>query len=210
MKYLNEVVWGPIESKWLGTYEQELHPIVERILQTNYANIIDVGSAEGYYAVGLAMRVPSARVYSYDVDPWARSQQRRLAHLNGVDNLEIGKQCTFEELTKRISGRTLLVCDIEGYEYDLLDPNKTPALGKCDILVELHDHPDYGHTPQSGADELVRRFLTSHEITKVGVAPRTASSVDASLRTKLTAQELADSMDERRSPNQLWLWLVLR
>src|SRR5262249_13702132 len=140
MKYFNEVVWGPIEPKWLGTYEQELHPIVERILQTNYSNIIDVGSAEGYYAVGLAVRFPLAQVYSYDIDPWARSQQRRLARLNGVNNLEIRKRCTGELLANCITGRALLLCDIEGCEYDLLEPNKTPVLRKCDILVETHNH----------------------------------------------------------------------
>jgi hypothetical protein len=210
MKYFNEVVWGPIEPKWLGTYEQELHPIVERILQTNYSNIIDVGSAEGYYAVGLAARFPMARVYSYDTDPWARGQQRRLARLNGVNNLEIGTRCSGEELTDRISGCTLLVCDIEGFEYDLLDPNKTPALRRSDILVELHYHGDSDFTPQSGADELMRRFSGSHEITKVSVAPRTGSALDATLRAKLTAQELADCMDECRYPEQLWLWLQSR
>lgn len=211
MKYFNEVVWGPIEPRWLGTYEQELHPIIERIFQTNYSNVIDVGSAEGYYAVGLAVRFPLARVYSYDIDPWARSQQRRLARLNGVDNLKIGKRCTSAELTDHISGRALLVCDIEGGEYDLLNPNETPALRKCDILVELHDHGGYHFTPQSGADELASSFSASHEITRIDVAPsRCVSTLDAKIRAKLTAQELADSIAEHRSPGQLWLWLEAR
>ncbi len=211
MEYIDEVVWGPIEPKWLGTYERELHPIVERILQTNYSNIISVGSAEGYYAVGLAKRLPMARVYSYDVDPWARSQQRRLARLNGAKNIEIGKHCAGKELTDHIAGRALLVCDIEGGEYDLLNPNKTPALRRCDILVELHDHRDSGFsTPELGADELMRRFSASHEITKVGVAPRNSSALDTILQVNLTTQELADSMDERRSPEQIWVWLEAR
>lgn len=209
MKYLNEVVWGPIEPKWLGTYEQELHPVVERILQTNYSSIIDVGSAEGYYAVGLATRLPRARLYSYDVDPWARGQQRKLARLNGVNNLEISGRCTGHELTDRISGRALLICDIEGYEYDLLNPNQTPALRRCDILVELHDRREC-FTPRSGADELSRRFLGSHSNTAFAVGPRTGSVLAASLRAKLTAQEIADCMDEKRSPAQLWLWLEAR
>jgi hypothetical protein len=210
MKYFNEIVWGAIEPKWLGTYEQELHPLMRRILQTNYSNIIDVGSAEGYYAVGLATKFPLARVYSYDTDPWARSQQRRLADLNGAKNLEIDKYCTGKELTDHITGRALLICDIEGYEYDLLNPQKTPALRKCDILVELHERRECGFTPQSGADELSRRFSASHKIIKVGVSPRSGSALDDILRAKLTAQELADCMDEQRSPSQLWLWLEVR
>jgi hypothetical protein len=121
-----------------------------------------------------------------------------------VNNIEIGKRCTSQELTDYISGRALLVCDIEGCEYDLLDPNKTPALRKCDILVELHDHFDF--TPRSGADELARRFSSSHEISSIGVATCSGPALEA-LRAKLTAQELADSLDERRPPGQVWLWL---
>jgi hypothetical protein len=50
---LNETVWGPIEPKWLGTYELELHSIIKGILRAEYNTIIDIGSAEGYYSVGL-------------------------------------------------------------------------------------------------------------------------------------------------------------
>ena len=207
MKYFNEVVWGPIEPKWLGTYEQELHPILEQILHTNYSTIIDVGSAEGYYAVGLAKKFPSAQIFSYDTDPWARRQQWRLARLNAAKNIEIGKRCSGKQLIDHISSRSLLICDIEGWEYDLLNPNKTPPLHEYDILVELHENRDCGFTIQSGADELLRRFSASHKITKFGVAPRSISLLDELVRAKLTAQELADCMDERRPSNQLWLWL---
>jgi hypothetical protein len=210
MKYINEVVWGPIEPKWLGTYEQELHSLVQRILETNYANIIDVGSAEGYYAVGLATKFPQAKVYSYDTDPWARRQQRRLANLNNVKNLQIGGFCTDKHLSDRIKDRSLLVCDIEGSEYDLLDPQKTPALRKCDILVELHERREYGFTPRSGADELSRRFFASHRHTIVSVATRSGSQLADIIRARLSARELADCMDEHRSPNQLWLWLEVQ
>jgi hypothetical protein len=133
-----------------------------------------------------------------------------LALLNGAKNLEISNLCRGKELTNRILGRTLLVCDIEGSEYDLLNPIQTPALRKCDILVELHDHLAGGFTIESGKDELLRRLSSSHEVTKVSVAPRTASQLDTNLRAKLTAQELAECMDECRSPSQLWLWLKAR
>src|SRR6516164_6432959 len=53
LRYLDEPIWGPIEPKWLGTYEQELLPVIQQIIQTPYSTIIDIGSAEGYYAVGL-------------------------------------------------------------------------------------------------------------------------------------------------------------
>jgi hypothetical protein len=39
-------------SKLLGTYESELHPVLHEILIKPYELIVDVGSAEGYYAIG--------------------------------------------------------------------------------------------------------------------------------------------------------------
>lgn len=87
MHYLDEVVWGPITPKWLGTYEQEVSSLVD---PSAYDRIIDVGAAEGYYAVGFAWKAPKTDVFSFDVDPLARSAQRRLAELNRVKNLQIG------------------------------------------------------------------------------------------------------------------------
>jgi hypothetical protein len=210
MYYLNETIWGRIECRWLGTYEQELFPIIHKILKMNYSTIIDVGSAEGYYAIGLARCFPNAIVYSYDTDPWARWQQRRLASMNGVRNVSIRGLCSSDELSRYSSTSTLLICDIEGFEYELLDPIKTPGLLRCDILVEVHDWQSGGLTVDSGKNELIRRFYSSHEITVVGLLPRDASSIDGLARGRLTPSELADCMDEERWAGQIWIWFESR
>lgn len=210
MRYLNEIVWGPIECRWLGTYEQELVPIIHKIMKMNYSTIIDVGSAEGYYAIGLARYFPNATVYSYDTDPWARWQQRRLASLNAVRNVSIRGLCSGAELSRYSSTSTLLICDVEGFEYELLDPTKTPALLRCDILVEVHVWKDGGLTIESGKNELVRRFYSSHEITIIGPLRRDASSIEGLVPGRLTPSELADCMDEMRPVEQSWIWLESR
>ena len=56
----------------LGLYEGELNPVWERVFQSKYTQIIDVGAKFGYYAVGLARRYPESRVVAFDTDPWAR------------------------------------------------------------------------------------------------------------------------------------------
>jgi hypothetical protein len=80
MRYLNEIVWGPIECRWLGTYEQELVPIIGKILKMNYSTIIDVGSAEGYYAIGLARCFPT-RLYILMIPIHGRGGNRDGLHL---------------------------------------------------------------------------------------------------------------------------------
>jgi hypothetical protein len=210
LRYLDETVWGPIEPKWLGTYEQELNPIIHQIICTPYSTIIDVGSAEGYYGVGLAKKHPDAILYSYDIDVWARKQQRKLAHLNDVTNIQIGAVCTAKELGSRISGRCLLLCDIEGYEYGLLDPVAAPALRQCDILVEVHEFEHARLSIKTGKEELRRRFSTSHEITIITLQHRCVPNLEADVLERLGPKGLADCMDEMRNPGQLWMWLEAR
>ena len=210
LKYLDEIVWGPIEPRWLGTYECELTPIINQIVQTPYSIIIDVGSAEGYYSIGLAKQLPDATVYSYDVDPWARQQQKRLAHLNDVANVQIKAVCTASELASRISGRSLLICDIEGFEYQLLDPNKTSALKRCDILVELHEFEQAGLTMETGTKELMRRFSDSHEISLISARRREVTDFRAASIERLSNRDIADCMNEMRSLDQRWMWLEVR
>src|SRR3954451_18937011 len=55
MEYLPglEASSGDLVAKLLGTYERELHPVIEGWIAQPPAHMIDIGSAEGYYAVGL-------------------------------------------------------------------------------------------------------------------------------------------------------------
>jgi len=56
--------------------------------------IIDVGSAEGYYAVGLAMRCPNSQIFTFEAEPYYRHLSRRLARENRIaENLDIRGAC---------------------------------------------------------------------------------------------------------------------
>jgi hypothetical protein len=209
MSYLNETVWGPIEPKWIGCYEEELQGIIEKVVDARYTTVIDIGSAEGYYAVGLAWRCPQARVFSYDTDIWARRQQLRLARLNGVKNLEIGAYCSWDDITRRVLDRTFVLCDIEGYEYDLLNPAACPALQRVDILVEVH--PSGALDTRSVCDALTARFATTHAPTEIGINGQRSRYVAGMFGGRLSAVEIEGYVDEWRSlPDQLWLWLETR
>lgn len=60
---------GCFLPKLLGCYELELHQHIMALRkQRQYDVIVDVGAAEGYYAVGLARLFPEARVLAHDTD----------------------------------------------------------------------------------------------------------------------------------------------
>lgn len=205
MRYIDDRVWGPIEPRWLGTYESELHGVITTVIQRGYETVIDVGSAEGYYAVGLARACPAAIVFSYEVDPWSRRQQRQMCSLNGVSNLFLVGRCTHDEMVRRATDRTLLICDIEGFERDLLDPKRAPALMKIDILVEVHRCGDV--TMKGMENHLRNRFSETHAIEVFFAVPRTVKDkeeIPASATVELAY------LDEWRDAGQVWLWMQSR
>src|SRR5687767_8100107 len=51
MEYVDAQTEGALIPRLLGTYECELHPHLERLAGEGLDCVIDVGCAEGYYAV---------------------------------------------------------------------------------------------------------------------------------------------------------------
>src|SRR3954454_22153756 len=70
--------------KLLGIYERELHGAIEAAIRAQPDVIVNVGAADGYYAVGLARRLPAATVIAYEADAGQRELCRRVAAANGA------------------------------------------------------------------------------------------------------------------------------
>jgi precorrin-6B methylase 2 len=160
-------VSGDLVAKLLGTYERELRPAFEEWVAAAPRHVVDVGSAEGYYAVGLAHAIPSATVLAYDIDADARARCRELAARNGVeDRVDVREECTPESLGELPAAGVVLLSDCEGCEQALLDPARQPLLRGWPILVELHDFID-----ASISARLRERFEGSHDIELITEQP---------------------------------------
>ena len=149
--------------KLLATYEHQLHEWLEIAINSNYKKIINIGSADGYYTVGLAKRCPDAEVIAFDTDAWARAATEEFANENNVNNVSVLSFCTSAWLNRNVSSGTLLLVDCEGAEAHLLDVNKAPALLAADIIVELHEH-----VVRDLSATLNGRFDATHEIQTLG------------------------------------------
>jgi hypothetical protein len=130
--------------KLLGTYERELHPVLEKICRQPYTEIVNIGCAEGYYAVGLALRIPGAKVYAFDTNQEAIRLCRDMAALNQVaERLVTGAFCDAAVLKASLfTGKALIVCDCEGYEKTLFTQEIVNFLAAHDVLMEVHDGVD--------------------------------------------------------------------
>lgn len=125
----------------LGTYEQEIAESIERAILANPAIVIDVGCAEGYYAVGLAMRIPDAQIDAYDIDEKERRICERMAKANGVDSRVFIKDRCSEQtlLSTDPSIRCLVLCDCEGAERELITSEVARHHKNSWFLIECHD-----------------------------------------------------------------------
>ena len=201
-----------LPSYILGSTELELRGVVERILSKQYANILNIGAADGYYAVGLAARSPKSRVVAYEAQAGFHPTIERAAHMNGVSQrISIKGFCDQEALCGELhsdAGPTLVVMDIEGAEHDLLDPCKIASLRNADILVETHDAFAPGCT-----NVLMERFAATHWVERFVARPRTLADYPIgflNFMPRFFPQFAVDMMDERRAEVQQWLYLVAR
>lgn len=167
MRMLRKSSWGAgeISPKLIGCYEAELHPHVAEVIAKDYPLVINVGCAEGYYAVGLARRLRRSKVIAYDVSPAAQAVCRAAAEINGAaERVEVRGICTPGNLSADLDLGlpTFLLMDCEGAEINLLDPEKIPGLVRCDILVECHDLHNPAITPS-----LLSRFAATHNVERI-------------------------------------------
>ena len=190
-------------QKTLGIYELEIHAAVEAMVAHGPDVFINAGTAEGYYLVGMVMRIPGLHAVGYDRMALQRHLARRVAGLNGVaDRVELRSWCSPEDI-ERVFGnarKPAMVCDIDGGEFACLRPDAAPSLRRAVILVELHD----GLVP-GVSQEIRRRFATTHEIEAFPV--RTHRPDDVPAAYGLTPEEATDCTGLQREPWNFW-WLM--
>lgn len=163
MDYCVNAAEGAYLPRLLGTYEAELAPAIETLRQDPPDHVIDIGCAEGYYAVGFARIFPKARVHAHDIDEVARRRCALLAKANAVeDRLTVGGEFTGEDFATFQGQKTLVFMDAEGFEDDLLHPDRYPALRGFSLVVETHPAARPGVT-----DRLAERFGSSHDIQRI-------------------------------------------
>lgn len=161
MKYgATKAMCSALYPKLLGTYENELAAVFEKSLARQYELIVDIGAADGYYAVGFAYTHSKTRVIAYDQDPRARAELAKLATLNAVsDRIEIRGRCEPAELLRLPESSGLAIVDCEGFEEQALTPEIIKHLRRWDFIIETHDGIVPGVTKC-----LIGRFSSTHHV----------------------------------------------
>jgi hypothetical protein len=207
----NRSVGSRLWPKKLGSYEHELHPLIYQLCKTKYEFVIDVGCAEGYYAIGLARAIPSTMVYAFDINPIARSLCAAMAELNDVgDRVVVGAECGAEQIVSLTAQfrRGLVMLDCEGSEVEILtDLRCKEGLASHDILVECHDFI----RPQAAAI-ISKAYRDTHAILKTMSVPDTEKAITLAFpeMSDLALETRLEVVRENRPCRMQWLFLKSR
>jgi hypothetical protein len=164
MQYVRTSVGSVILPKLIGTYENELFEIFKKISHINYKCFIDIGAAEGFYVVGIKKYILTGtnKVIAFEASKKGRRLVKKIARLNNVNGMIIKGFCDVGALRSVLNNEnTFILADIEGGEYNLLDPDVLD-FSDCDLLVEMH------HDKSRNKEELfIQKFSSTHNITPI-------------------------------------------
>lgn len=210
MRYVERAFCSQLGPKLVGCYEQELFPVLEEIRALQPRCIVDVGAAEGYYAVGLLHAGFCERVHAFELDAGSRTLIAQLREMNGIDaaRLTIAEGCDLAALNAALAETRaeVVIMDVEGFETILVEPLRVAALTRTHLLVEIHEFV----LPQLSAI-LTERMTPTHDVVRIDAQPRGSAALPAGHALQRYPEALVRiAVHEERPGGMHWLWMKPR
>lgn len=158
MNFIDNVSEGCYVPKLLGIYESELHEYINQIVLNKPDIFINVGSAEGYYAVGLKKLLPDTDVFAFDTDINAQEKCKELSIMNNV-NINIEGEFSSGILDNFKNKKVAFMCDIEGDESNLITEETIDMYSEIEVCIELH----YNNNGKHNVGLIPKMFQRSHK-----------------------------------------------
>ncbi len=183
--------WGRLDlgSQCLGLYEKEFLDFLAGIKNKEFSTFIDIGAADGYYAVGMLVSGKVRSVVCFEQSEDGRQTIKRNWESNGTPgHLKVLGEATFdsiEALTAEDLRNALVMIDIEGAEFELLNYDVLNKLSDCTLLIEIHNWIDDFNNKYA---YLLRRLYKHFEI----------SIIERVDRLTVNIAELRDFTDDNR------------
>lgn len=175
--------WGESDkaSMLLGIYEQEVLTSLLNVPKS-HKTFIDLGAADGYYGIGVLINKHYDQSYCFEMSKKGQLTIAKNAKLNLVNNKVIihgkAEKDFFKLLSPGQLSSSVLLIDIEGGEFDLLDANLFKALKGSIIFIELHPW-----MVENGANKLAK--LKSEASMDFDITEITTTSRDMSVFPEL-------------------------
>ena len=192
-KIPEESHWGGLArpSMLLGLYEQEVLNVLIKYAEKRDV-FVDVGAADGFFAVGLVACGIFQRSYAFEINANGRKVIKKSSEINGVPHsISVIERFDkdFVAKAKEIDlRRSVVLIDIEGDEFNLLDSSLIELLRGAVVVVELHGfHFENGEALKSA---LFARLKAHFDLTTITTGAR-----------EVPRSEFLDAM----SDNERWL-----
>ena len=208
MKLSKNTYWSKndIITHILGVYEKHvLKKIIEFSKKGNYP-FIDIGAADGYFAIGMAFSETFKKIYAFEIDEEGRrSLNRNIENNFCKDKVVVDIEANFETLKEIVDKNksAVILIDIEGSEFDLLDDNLLQLLSNCYIVCELHPTLSTdGFEKQNMLINNAKAFFDVSIIQRESYSPNKFSELN-----EFTDEERLIAFGEGRENNMNWLIL---
>ena len=139
--------WGAADrgSMLLGIYEREVLETLENASRGR-RTFIDIGAADGYYAVGALAANMFDQATCFEISPAGQEAILENARRNSVESrIKIFGEVTGDSLALLSSSHdidlseTVILMDIEGLEFEILSEAVLTKLQKSILIIEIHD-----------------------------------------------------------------------
>ena len=208
MKLSKNIYWSKNDliTHILGVYEKHvLKKIIEFSKKGNYP-FIDIGASDGYFAIGMAFSKTFKKIYAFEIDERGRkSLNRNIGNNLCKDKVVVDIEANFETLKEIVDKNksAVILIDIEGSEFDLLDNKLLRLLSNCYIVCELHPALSAnGLEKQNMLINNAKAFFDVSIIQRESYCPNKFSELN-----EFTDEERLIAFGEGRENNMNWLIL---
>jgi hypothetical protein len=119
-----------------------------------------IGANNGYYCAGLAYTIKPKTLTAFEMVPSLQVLAQEWWKVNNLSPMTMKGEATHAELSAVQEPVDFLLCDCEGAEDELLNPQQYAWQKNAAIVVELHDFYKPGLMQR-----LIERFDATHEAT---------------------------------------------
>lgn len=206
MKLNRNIWWSKNDriTQTLGVYEEHILKKMCLFADMGATRLINVGAADGYFAVGMAYSNIYSNVVAFEIEAEGQKRTLETAKANNcADKILIYGEADIDSIAKEITTEetSTVLIDIEGAEYDLLSEKMLKLLSDSYIICELHpwlaeDGPSRQQSLLDRASQIFNVELIKREHYNPNVFPEFD---DLSDEQRLVA------LGEDRQKNMQWL-----
>lgn len=136
-----------IFQKLLGSYEKEVQIVMEHLIKLKPKVIINIGTEDGYYAIGMGFKLHTSNVLIYENDNTHITSCYKLARENNIlDKVKIYNKYKineFSEVLHNIIDNPIFICDYRGEEQNLFNRNLFFKFRKSFFIIKIYDSTFY-------------------------------------------------------------------